>query len=153
WALHVAAGDPWLGRTVRKGSALYFVGEGTSGFRRRIVAAELGRWESVPSFHWYADPLNLSGTADAGRFLSEARALKPALVVVDTLSCFRGRAEENSATEMAPVLRVLSRACADVGCAVVAVHHPTKMDKEVIRGSGAILGTTDAAIFCEGDGA
>ena len=38
WALSIATGHAWQGRPVRKGHVLYVVGEGTTGFARRIKA-------------------------------------------------------------------------------------------------------------------
>ena len=152
WAISVALGVQWMDRHTSQGTTIYFVGEGQEGFKKRIIAAELGRYQSVPAFYWCREQLDLTSEIDLQMILAEVERLRPTLVVFDTLSHYRGGAEENSATEMSPVIKAVDRIRQICGSAIIFAHHPTKLDREVIRGSGSLLGAADCTIHVQGDG-
>ncbi|MFT3816039.1 MAG: AAA family ATPase [Rubrivivax sp.] len=144
-ALHVAHGLPWMGRRTRKGAVIYIAAEGGAGMWKRIDAWHRSRglpWNRV-SFH--VVPVALDLAADAMKVVASASAVgvKPALVVVDTVSqTYAG--EENSANEMAAYLRALGQAFRDLwSCAVLLIHHAGHQATERPRGSSAITSNVD----------
>lgn len=144
-ALHVAHGLPWLGKKTQQGPVVIIAAEGGTGLWRRIVAWHRERkrpWKDAPV---YVVPVSVDLGTDAilVREAVEAINVKPALIVVDTLSqTFNG--EENSAQEVGIYLRELGlqfRACWQ--CAVVVVHHSGHNAAERPRGSSALRANVD----------
>ena len=152
WLMAIATGSMWMDRLTTQGNVLYFVGEGQEGFKKRIIASKLDRHQNVPGFFWYRDQLDLTCEADLNLILKEVEALKPVAIVFDTLSHYRGGIEENSATEMGPVIKAVDSIKRICGSAVLMGHHPPKYDNQVLRGSSALLGAADCAIHVQGDG-
>lgn len=152
WCMHIAMGADWLGRKVCQGPTLYLVGEGPHGFKRRITAAKLNRWPEVDQFYWCRDPINLMDSTESELFTDKVRELTPKLIVIDTLTQYRGGAEENSATEMGPLFRIFEKARQICNSSIIFIHHPTKYDEEIIRGTGSLLNSVDCAICVKGDG-
>lgn len=149
-ALHVAHGLPWLGRRTSKGDVLYIAAEGGSGLWSRICAWHRARrmqWAGVPL---YVIPAAVDLKADSWRVVDAAQLIgvRPALVVVDTLSqTYSG--EENSANEMAAYLRELGLRFRQLwGCSVLLIHHSGHLATERPRGSSAIRGNMDFLIGC-----
>ena len=94
---------------------------------------------------WLADAPPLIGDA---RLLQIARRWKP-LIIFDSLIRFH-EGDENSATEMAPVMAEL-RALAHAGATVIALHHRAKSEASRYRGSSDILGGVDVAFSVSHD--
>lgn len=142
--LRVAYGMPWLGRETEQGDVLVIVAEGATGTKKRVKAWRKAHGKESTKAPFVVLPVAVDILADASRVADAASAahIKPALVIVDTLSqTFTG--EENAANEMAAYLRTLGSAFrARWGCAVAVVHH-TGHQFERPRGSSAIKANTD----------
>jgi RecA-family ATPase len=82
------------------------------------------------------------------RLVQIARERRP-LLIFDSLIRFHS-ADENSATEMAPVMGDL-RALANAGATVVALHHRAKNETSRYRGSSDIAGGVDTAFAVSRD--
>jgi hypothetical protein len=82
------------------------------------------------------------------RLLQIARDHRP-LTIFDSLIRFHG-ADENSASEMAPVMEGL-RQLANAGATVVALHHKPKTEGSHYRGSSDIAGAVDTAFAVSRD--
>jgi predicted ATP-dependent serine protease len=82
------------------------------------------------------------------RLVEMVRERKP-IIIFDSLIRFHD-ADENSATEMAPVMRNL-RALANAGATVVALHHKAKTQGSNYRGSSDIVGGVDTAFTISRD--
>ncbi len=94
---------------------------------------------------WLTDAPPAIGDA---RLLEIARERQP-LLLFDSLIRFHS-ADENSATEMAEVMKNL-RALANVGATVVALHHKSKAEGSHYRGSSDIAGGVDTAFSVSRD--
>jgi KaiC/GvpD/RAD55 family RecA-like ATPase len=144
-ALHVAHGLSWLGRKTRQGPVIYIAAEGGAGLWSRIDAWHRARRLDPASAQLYAVTLPVDLVADGWRVVEAAEALhiRPALVVIDTMSqTFAG--EENSANEVAGYLREISaRFRGQWGCANAIVHHSGHMATERPRGSSALRANVD----------
>ena len=152
-ALAVACGAPWLGVKVRRPptytDVVYIYAEGTRGISKR-VHAWVGAQEAAPNLrHFYAIPCAVGLTQDdelremVGQI--KARALRPCLIVVDTLArCFGGR-DENSTQDMNKFVSNCDMLKQELlpGCALLIVHHTGKNATIGARGSSALLGAAD----------
>jgi hypothetical protein len=146
-AREVATGGLFLGRKCRQREVVIFDRENPLALiceRRDLLGMSTdetiriwGSWERNPPPS-IGDP----------RLLRIARERKP-LIIVDSFIRFHN-ADENSATEMAPVMADL-RALANAGASVVLLHHRTKADSSYYRGSSDILGGVDVALSISRD--
>lgn len=146
FALSVATGRDWAGKSVRQGTAAYIVAEGYGGFGPRarawLAAHDLDP-EGIPICFLPAAP-NLQDEDDLSRLLTELATFKPrpALIVVDTLARTNIGGEENSAKDMGRYFDSCQQIQKVTGACVLVLHHPTK-NGDAIRGSGAIAGAAD----------
>lgn len=146
-ALSVAAGQPsFLGLPLRvQGPVVYVLGEGAGRFGLRIRAWKQHYNIARPlPFHWTDGPLDLLNQDTVDRFTDEVAALRPALVVVDTLSrCLVG-ADENSQAAMTEAVQSLDSIRTSVpGLTVLLLHH-TNASGSRERGSTVFKGAVDA---------
>jgi len=154
-------GSPWCGRKALGGSVVAFVGEGRLGFVRRLDAERKkrgGPWPEDRYFELIDFELPLSssdGHAEMRRLLrliTDERGIAPALVVVDTMAS-HWAAEEDSQEHTGPFMKAMGQLASEFGCAVVIVHHTTKIkgkytapELQDIRGSGALVGGADVVL-------
>lgn len=141
-AICIAAGIPFLDRDVgHTGRVLYFLGEDDLSdtlVRVDLLLAGHGltRASLAGRLHLSELPPTLDDASTRVSVVQLIQAVRPTLVVIDPLARFLSDAEENSATEMRPVLNWLrqdvSRGC-ETGIAVV--HHTDKGGRSA-RGTG-----------------
>jgi RecA-family ATPase len=157
-AAHVAAGRPWFGCNVTQGRVLYLSAEGAKGFMRRARVFSDNVFQ-IPrgNFTAHLGVLALGhgkafGVAQAARDLRRVQHLvareRPELVVIDTVSRYKGDVEENSNSEVATFLAEVQKLIGQTfGCTVLMVTHTPKDQSETARGAGAWENNTDAAMF------
>lgn len=140
----VGDGGEWAGRSVRKGRGLYVVAEGQGGVPKRIKAWELHHG-AMPEFDAADWPLQVDGKSEWRALLAAAERVQWDLIVFDTQALVTAGQEENSATEMAVMVRRLGELSrASQGC-VVLVHH-TGHDPSRSRGSSSVYAAMDAEL-------
>ena len=143
----------WAAQIAERAPVIYLVTEGQRGFPERIAA-----WQA---FHerpmgWKMQFIfraaNLLDEGEVGNLLTTARAIRPALLVFDTLAnCIPG-ADENSAQDMSRLIRACQRIMGETGAAVLLIHHKTKTGGGE-RGSSALRAAMDVMVEVdEGDG-
>lgn len=141
-----ATGRPWQGRKVRCGPALYVIGEGLRGVKLRQRAWLLANGEhDLGAVTFLTKPAQLAAAHDVADVIEIAADLKPALIVIDTLSRATIGLEENSTRDMAPAIEGAEAIRVATGAAVVLVHHSGK-DGMTYRGSGSIKNNVDTMI-------
>lgn len=149
-ALHIAHGLRWCGYKTQKGAVIYIAAEGGTGLWRRIKAWHLQRNLDWRHIDFRVVPVAVDLMKDAAFVVAAAKAqdVKPALVVVDTLSqTFDG--EENSANEIAAYLRSLGTDFRALWqCVVLVIHHSGHSATERPRGSSAMRANVDFLIGC-----
>ncbi|MBM3559792.1 MAG: AAA family ATPase, partial [Alphaproteobacteria bacterium] len=159
WALRVATGSDWHGRAMQAGGVAYFAGEGRRGIGQR-AAAWLASHDATLSHRLdlvtRTPPLSQpEGQRELAAIVAEAR---PRLVVVDTISSLWGGASEDDASAVAPFLASLQRMAEAAGCLFLLLHHERKPSAQpqagnawaAVRGSGAWVGSADAALSLSG---
>jgi hypothetical protein len=150
-SLSVVFGVPWMGGQAHQGRVLYFNGEGHVGFSRRLRA-----WLQ----HHDIDDLPRGGITVTRRRTelteASAAALEPyikdniskygplALIQIDTLAKHLiATADENSAKDISGYLNMMAYLQDRYEAVVATVHHSSKANKEISRGSSAIRGALD----------
>jgi hypothetical protein len=153
-ACSVVLGEPFAGQATTPGPVALFPLEEYVGDVRQRILTRLGpNFEVATADHapLYVLP---SDDPDAGGFrletataIARLRATIEAygldLLFIDTLREAHG-AKEDSADEMAPVIKPVRRLAHETGCAIVLVHHFNKQGTS--RGSTAIDAAVDHLI-------
>lgn len=136
---HVATGRPWRGARVRQGITAFIAGEGGNGLRKRFKAWFQHHDEplrnvvisTVPLA--LCDPINVQALVeDTVAFLG---AVRPALIVLDTLNAHFGGGDENSTKDMSLFLAGMRALRVATGATILALHHCGHGAKDRGRGS------------------
>lgn len=146
-AFCVALGRDWHGRRVRQGRVVYVLGEGGDTFKRRLHAwmKHTGQQPDDSQFHVRPEMPRLTDRAEAEAFIAEMIALRPQLLILDTLFWAYSGGDENSTADTARVLDALKAIQRATGCAVLLLHHPAK-DGDGPRGASAAPNGIDTMI-------
>lgn len=157
---HVAMGKDWNGHKVRGGYACYIATEGFTGNANRFEGTRRQYFSDgrpVP-FEVIQASIDLrTSTADADAIASAVTAraavfnVKPALIIVDTLSHTLAGGNESDPEHARAWLKNILRVARTTGAAVLAVHHPPKDGSSLFRGSGFLMNDTDVVIQVETD--
>lgn len=153
--LAIARGVPFHGLETERGAVIYFVGEGASGMRHRILAYgkhHSVKLDDVPLYRVGA--ANLGSKADVGEVLKliedvrERSGLPVRLCIFDTLArCIPGL-DENSASDFNKVVDHCALIQA-TGASVLLVAHTGKTSERGVRGSSALAGAWDSWFLVE----
>jgi hypothetical protein len=153
-ALHVAAGQRWLGHDVKAGNAVYISAEGRAGMPTRLAGLIQHNPALRADANWFLpEPIQLLDPDAARGLLTrfDAYNLKPTLVVVDTLArCFVG-GDENSSRDVGLLIATIGEIQRQTGAAVILLHHSGKPNeannrRPSERGSSALRGAADTMI-------
>lgn len=150
-ALSIASAQPaFFGYPItQSGPVLYIAAEGGGAFQYRIRAWCQQRQVDPYALPFYVIPLpvNLRDEAAQQQLLAHVDALRPILIVVDTLSRCAPGAEENSAKDMGEVINFCTVLQQPSRAAVAFIHHPAKHSVSGGgRGSGVVFGAVDTEI-------
>lgn len=145
-ALHFAA------RVSPRGVVVYVAAEGGAGYPARMAAWSALHGEPFPrDVLVFPHAVNLLDAAAVGAFGTALLAVRPALVVIDTLArCIVG-AEENSAREIGMVINHCTGLVNALKTTVLLVHH-TRKQGGTERGSSALRGACDVMLDVERTG-
>ena len=146
----VATSKPWNGAEVVGGPVFYIAGEGHNGFCRRVRAWEIMNSTSTDGAPLYfserpaalMNPESAKEVIEAVKDLIEANG-KPALIIIDTLHRNFGGGDENSAADFGLFLNHIDVMRAELGCAVIIVHHSGHGATGRSRGSSSIKAAMD----------
>lgn len=147
-AMAIARGLPWREHRVRQGAVVYIAAEGASGVRNRLKAyaehtetalqdVPLSVIPSAPNFLLKEDIIEL---------VNAVRPLKPAVVIVDTLSRVLAGGDENSGEDMGLAVKHCSTIHAVTGALVVLIHHSGKDSSKGARGWSGLRAAVDTEI-------
>jgi len=144
WGVAVASGGQWLDRPSKSGPVVFVAAEGASGLQQRLEALEKYAGHGVPdSFLVVRGPINLGNAKDVSEFVDGVVALRPRMVIIDTLArCMVGH-DENSAQAMGIVLDNAYRIRDALDGGVVLLVHHTGKDGSQVRGSSALESGAD----------
>jgi AAA domain-containing protein len=145
-AHHITKGISWGGRRVRQGNVLYLAVEGGSSFVNRISALE------KPEFWYRSLPLTMTGRDSSAQPLIEAIQHlshlhgRYDLIVVDTMARVMGSGDENTAPDIADLLRNLDLIRRTLGANIMLVHHSGKDVARGARGHSSLRAAIDTEI-------
>lgn len=156
-AAHIASGREWAGKHVERGLVVYVVAEGQTGARNRLYAMrENGDIEPDAPFIIVPCPIDLQAQEGDTKALiatieiaSDLADVKPAMVVLDTLSKTFGAGKENT-DDMVAYVNNCQKVASAFDCLTVIVHHrPKDQDSKDLRGHSSLRGNIDTAILVE----
>jgi hypothetical protein len=152
---YIALGWTWFERRTERGGALYIVGEGAIGGRKRIAAFkkahDLPADDKVP-FTLIPTPVDLfTGTdvqpvIDAIRDAEQRHGVPIVLVVFDTLARMLVGGDESQTQDMNKFIANVDRIVRATGVHALTVHHPGKDASRGMRGSSALSGAIDTSV-------
>lgn len=119
----IATGQPWQGYPVAQGPVLYLVAEGVGGVKKRVRAWEMSMGSQMTGVHFLPIAVQSKDAGQWAAFVTLARELQPALIVIDTQARVTVGLEENSNTEMGIFVDQADRLRAASGACVLLVHH------------------------------
>jgi AAA domain len=127
-SMHIALGWQYRGRRVLKGPVVYLALEGGRGFTHRVEAFRRHHGVTDAPFYLITDRTDLVN--DHKQLIDEIRVQssepRPALVVIDTLSCSLF-GSENRDEDMAAYIRAADVIREAFGCTVAIIHHCESM--------------------------
>lgn len=145
-AHHISKGEAWGNRRVNKGNVLYIAAEGGSSFPNRVSALD------EPQFWVIAAPVTFAGKAsDAASMVEMVQHLASQtgrfdLIVVDTLSRVMGDGDENTAPDIADLVRNLDVLRRGTGSNIMLIHHSGKDVARGARGHSSLRAAVDTEI-------
>lgn len=146
---HMANGMEFIAKETRQAPVLYLASEGGAGIYRRIQAWH--KHHGLPisdNVLLVTTPLILTVKEQLTALVTAMQAMpvKPALVVIDTLSqTFSG--DENSSNDIASYIRAINTDVrAQFGCSVIIIHHTGHNASDRPRGSSAMMANLDFLI-------
>jgi hypothetical protein len=132
-------------RVAQQHKVLYVVGEGQSGFKKRLPAwIQHHAHEGLGWGELYlkARTIRMGQPDQLAMFIEEMRPYQPMMVVIDTVARAMLGLDENSSRDMSLFIEACNVIQREMNCAVVLVHHTQKAgDQE--RGSSALRGAAD----------
>jgi hypothetical protein len=143
---HMANGMEFIGKETRKAPVLYLASEGGAGIYRRIQAWHKHHGLPISDDIWLVTtPLILTVKEQLEALVAAMHRMKvkPALVVIDTLSqTFAG--DENSSNDIASYIRAINTDVrAQFGCSAIIIHHTGHNASDRPRGSSAMMANLD----------
>jgi hypothetical protein len=155
--LHVAAGKTWCGRRVSIAGVVYLGAEGPYSMERRfiVMARELRLDRAgLPlailsgSLHLLNDPDGvIAAIAEAAQMLRSEFEVFEVMLVIDTMARSAPGMDENGPEDMGRYVGVVDRIRAELGMAVIVVHHAGKDLQRGARGHGALKAAADCEVL------
>jgi hypothetical protein len=147
WAAHVATGRSWEGHPVDEATpAVYIAAEGQVGIKRRVRGwrrrhlagrhLPRGALTVIPQRVVLETDKNGKATAHLVELVALVNELGAGLVVFDTLSKSKGKAEENSNSEMSAIMALVIELTRATSATVLLVAH-TGYSGEHTRGGSS----------------
>lgn len=140
YALKIAQSEP----------VLYMAGEGEYGYRQRVKAWCDHHKQSEGQLYMCIGAVQLMETGDLEAFLAANAAIKPRIVIIDTMARSMVGSDENSTRDMGMFIQACEQVKRALDCAVLIIHHTNK-GGVYERGNSALRGASDAMIKITAD--
>ena len=151
WALLLAAsigaGKKFFGREVVLSDVVYLASEGSAGLKLRCDAIHKVYKFEHPKVFFLPIQLDLqSNSSDCELLVKEINrhGIKPALIIVDTLSRAFGGGDENSSASMGSFIGHITNLQQQLNTAVLLIHHSGKSEDRGARGHSSLNAAADA---------
>jgi hypothetical protein len=154
----VATGQPFRDRRVAQSAVLYLACEGGNGFRNRVSALLKNKRLTLDApLGVVCDTLDLcQNRTDVDRVIAATATLqgrtrkKVGMIVIDTLNRVLGGGDENSAVDMARLIRHLDLIRTQTEATVALIHHTGKDATRGARGHSSLRAALDTELLVEG---
>jgi hypothetical protein len=134
----------WAASVASSGlNVVYFVGEGVTGFARRVYAWRKAHGKNLSTFYAVPQAPHLLDREAVATLEQTVRELSPALVVIDTFARASVGGDENSARDVGIAIDALDMLWREHQASSLVIHHSNKYGGSE-RGSSAIRGAADA---------
>ena len=134
----------WAATVASSGlNVVYFVGEGVTGFARRVYAWRKAHNKNLSTFYAVPQAPHLLDREAVATLKQTVSELSPALVVVDTFARASVGGDENSARDVGMAIDALDMLWREHQASSLVIHHSNKYGGSE-RGSSAIRGAADA---------
>lgn len=148
--LGIAAGEETFGFKPVSRPVVYAAGEGSSNIARKHVPAWRLAKQRDDEFPFYVIP-NVPRVIEPQQTIElveqiNARGIKPAVVVIDTIARSAGGLEENSAKDIGTFVAACDYIREHLHCTVIGIHHSGKDGTKGSRGSNALEGAVDTVL-------
>lgn len=124
---------------IQSGKVAYFDIENSAGSvtKKRL---KTNGCKNLKNFYQEEEPFVVSDEDTIERVYKAIDALRPTLVVFDTLNTYMGKTDTNSAAETQQYFKIFREIAKRFNCAVMVLRHLTKSTKEkaLYRGQGSI---------------
>jgi hypothetical protein len=146
-------GLAWGNFQLEKSRVLYHYLDGSlSGMHSRVKKMLAGRnVESPENLFFDFSKLDLRSSSDITLLKKQIQQLKISVVVFDVFAKFIPGADENSVSDIAPVMNSLREIANSLGTTFILLHHLNKGTGfdygNRVRGSSEILGSVDTALI------
>ncbi len=145
-AHHVAKKEDWHGVRVVGGPVLYVAAEGGSGFFNRVAALDDPRfWILALSVTLISKDSDAAALSEMVNQLADLHG-RFSLIVLDTMARVMGGGDENSAPDIADLMRNLDELRTRTGAHVMLVHHSGKDLARGARGHSSLRAAVDTEI-------
>jgi RecA-family ATPase len=153
-ALRIAFGLPWHDVVTKQIGVLYIAGEGSRGLGKRVKGWRKGHglegakapFLLLPVAVQLLDPKEVEKLKRTIVAAMERAGFHIGLVIIDTVSRAIAGQDENGQESMSMFIKACSDIQAQIGGAVIGVHHSGKDSSRGMRGSTVLLGGCDASI-------
>jgi hypothetical protein len=134
----------WAATVAASGlNVVYFVGEGVTGFARRVAAWRRAHGRDLTTFYAVPQAPHLLDREAVATLKQTVNELSPALVVIDTFARASVGGDENSAKDVGLAIDALDMLWREHQASSLVIHHSNKYGGSE-RGSSAIRGAADA---------
>ena len=149
WAVAIAEGNQWFGQQTRQAPVVYVLGEGFSGFGKRIKA-----WETVNNrpmsdnlsfIDGITHDIDLKDPAAVQQLIDVLAYKQPGLVIFDTFPILARMTSENDNAEMLEVMTNVNKIVQATGATVVLIHYTTESS------ASSFVGTADTVVVAAED--
>ncbi|MEM9752659.1 MAG: AAA family ATPase [Planctomycetota bacterium] len=153
WLLaQIHTGNSILGGEVAAGPVLLVMAEGSGGLGKRVVAVRRGMDLDIRDAHAIEAAPNLLLDKDRIELMRATLLVQPVVIAIDTLARVTAGGDENNAKDMSLAVEAADQLRHELGATVVLVHHSTKANSKVERGSSALRGAADVMIHVSKSG-
>jgi archaellum biogenesis ATPase FlaH len=143
-AFCISQGFKWNGLKVDQGTSIYIAGEGIDGIAKRLKALSVKYDCNNPGQLYLSNgSIDLAEDKTVQGLLDQLKGkVQIKLIIIDTLHRnFTG--DENSAADMAAVIKHADKLKDQTGATILIVHHSGKTNKGEARGSSALKAALD----------
>ena len=155
WAAAIAEGSSWFGQQTRQAPVVYVLGEGFSGFGRRIKTWEIFNGRPMSDNLHFMDGLtygiDLNDPDSVQQLIAMLAYVQPGLVIFDSLSMLARYSNENDNAEVAHVMANVNKIVQATGATAMLVQHIMESTEPMEPSVSVFVGNADTGVVVAED--